>query len=124
MPKQEGAGAGRKKVVLLALSGLGAYLLVGLGLLLWYRVLSPSRLSRPADIKKYHDDGFSNKLYEYHPRRQVTFRPDNRAERHGAEGAWMQTDERGLAYQSPNDGSYRILVLGDSVAFGSWLTYD
>ncbi|MDA8019454.1 MAG: hypothetical protein MPN21_18585 [Thermoanaerobaculia bacterium] len=100
------------------------YVVVASGVWLFQHHLSAQRISTPEEIRAYHDHGHSQGLYQYHPTRQVMLRPDNRAQRHGVEGYWMQTDHRGLAYLPPNDGEPSILVLGDSVAFGSWLPYE
>ncbi|MEM8930014.1 MAG: hypothetical protein AAGE94_02500 [Acidobacteriota bacterium] len=100
------------------------YIMAASGLWLYHHHLATQRVSTPDEIREYHDRGHSEGLYEYHPTRQSTLRPDNRAQRHGIEGYWMHTDDRGLAYLPPNDGELSILVLGDSVAFGSWLTYE
>ncbi|MCG8457925.1 MAG: hypothetical protein MI919_16735 [Holophagales bacterium] len=100
------------------------YVVVSSFVWLYNHHLSRHRISTPDEIRAYHDRGFSQALYQYHPTRQSTLRPDNRAQRHGIDGYWMHTDHRGLAYLPPNEGETSILVLGDSVAFGSWLPYE
>ncbi|MEM1179517.1 MAG: hypothetical protein AAGM22_14310 [Acidobacteriota bacterium] len=113
-----------RKLVLAAVSAGVTYGLVGQALWLWNHRLSGQRLSTAQEIEAYHADGYSYGLYRYHPRRQVTLRPDHRGLRHGMRGLWMRTDSRGLAFDEalPEDGP-AVLVLGDSVAFGSWVPY-
>ncbi|MEM7391184.1 MAG: hypothetical protein AAF492_02460 [Verrucomicrobiota bacterium] len=110
--------------MLAMLSPILAYGLLGLVLRVWHHRLSPSRLSTPIEIEAYHRQGFPNNLYEFHPTRQITMRADARAERHRSAQDWMHTDSRGLAHLPSQEGRNSVLVLGDSVAFGSWLPYE
>ena len=114
----------RGRLALALVSTVVTYWVLGNLLWIWNHRLSPNRLSTPEEIRQYHDRGYSYGLYRYHPTRQTTLRADNRAERHGMEGLWMHTDSRGLAYlPSAGQGERTLLVLGDSVAFGSWMAY-
>ena len=113
-----------KKLGLAICATVLGYLMVANAFWLWNQKLSPTRLSSPEEIRAYHDGGLSFGLYQFHPTRQTTLRPNRRGERHGMDGLWMQTDERGLAYLPPDKGDRSWLVLGDSVAFGSWLPYE
>ncbi|MEM8994682.1 MAG: hypothetical protein AAGF23_07805 [Acidobacteriota bacterium] len=109
---------------LAAASAAVTYLIAAQALWLWNHRLSSQRLSTAEEVRAYHDEGFSYGLYRYHPRRQVTLRPSHRGQRHGMQGLWMTTDARGLAFGELPDAGPTVLVLGDSVAFGSWLPYS
>ena len=112
--------AGRATMALLAL--LGLYLVAGVGLRYWYSDLSIYRLSRPAEIQESFAAHNAESLFEYHPRRQFSFRAGLSRQR--PDGVRMQTDARGLVFLPPNDGSFDLLVLGSSVAVSGSLPLE